>query len=118
MKVFIINLERSKDRKEYMQKQISILFEKNPTLKEKLEFIFFKAVDAKNKEHLEFQRHFPCWASWVFGRELSDGEKACYASHFKLWQECIRLNEAIMILEDDVEFSEEFIINGGGILRN
>lgn len=63
MKVFIINLERSKDRKEYMQKQISILFEKNPTLKEKLEFIFFKAVDAKNKEHLEFQRHFPCWAS-------------------------------------------------------
>lgn len=112
MKVFIINLERSKDRKEYMQKQISILFEKNPALKEKLEFIFFKAVDAKNKEHLEFQRHFPCWASWVFGRELSDGEKAVYASHFKLWQECIRFNEAIMILEDDVEFSEEFIING------
>lgn len=54
----------------------------------------------------------------MFGRELSDGEKAVYASHFKLWQECIRLNEAIMILEDDVEFSEEFIINGGGILRN
>lgn len=32
MKVFIINLERSKDRKEHMQKQISILFEKNPAL--------------------------------------------------------------------------------------
>lgn len=28
MKVFIINLERSLDRKEYMQKQIQKLFEK------------------------------------------------------------------------------------------
>lgn len=33
MKAFIINLERSLDRKEYMQKQIQKLFEKNPNLK-------------------------------------------------------------------------------------
>lgn len=46
MKAFIINLERSLDRKEYVQKQIQKLFEKNPNLKNKLEFIFFKAVDA------------------------------------------------------------------------
>lgn len=58
MKAFIINLERSLDRKEYMQKQIQKLFEKNPNLKNKLEFIFFKAVDAKNKEHLELNNIF------------------------------------------------------------
>lgn len=112
MKAFIINLERSLDRKEYMQKQIQKLFEKNPSLKNKLEFIFFKAVDAKNKEHLEFKQHFPWWASWVLGRELSDGEKACFASHYKLWQECVKLDESIIILEDDVEFSDEFLNNG------
>ncbi|HEB8421374.1 TPA: glycosyltransferase family 25 protein [Campylobacter coli] len=112
MKVFIINLERSLDRKEHMKKQIQKLFEKNPSLKNKLEFIFFKAIDAKNKEHLEFKDHFPWWASWVLGRELSDGEKACFASHYKLWQECVKLDEPIIILEDDVEFSDEFLNNG------
>ncbi|ECQ0769904.1 glycosyltransferase family 25 protein [Campylobacter coli] len=112
MKVFIINLERSLDRKEHMQRQIQKLFERNPRLENKLEFIFFKAVDAKNKEHLEFKQHFPWWASWVLGRELSDGEKACFASHYKLWQECVKLDEPIIILEDDVEFSDEFLNNG------
>lgn len=96
MKVFIINLERSLDRKEYMQKQIQKLFEKNPSLKNKL----------------EFKDRFPWWASWVLGRELSDGEKACFASHYKLWQECVKLDEPIIILEDDVEFSDEFLNNG------
>ncbi|EAK8664987.1 glycosyltransferase family 25 protein [Campylobacter jejuni] len=112
MKVFIINLERSLDRKEHIQKQIQKLFEKNLSLKNKLEFIFFKAIDAKNKEHLEFKDHFPWWGSWVLGRELSDGEKACFASHYKLWQECVKLDEPIIILEDDVEFSDEFLNNG------
>ncbi len=46
------------------------------------------------------------------GRELSDGEKACFASHYKLWQECIKLDKPIIILEDDVEFSDEFLNNG------
>lgn len=112
MKVFIINLERSLDRKKHMQKQIQKLFEKNLSLKNKLEFIFFKAIDAKNKEHLEFKDHFSWWGSWILGRELSDGEKACFASHYKLWQECVKLDEPIIILEDDVEFSDEFLNNG------
>lgn len=48
----------------------------------------------------------------MLGRELSDGEKACFASHYRLWQECVKLNEPIMILEDDVEFSDEFLNHG------
>lgn len=61
MKIFIINLERSVDRKKSMQKQIDTLFNENPALKEKLEFIFFKAIDARNDEHLEFKEHFSAW---------------------------------------------------------
>ncbi|HFP7488396.1 TPA: glycosyltransferase family 25 protein [Campylobacter jejuni] len=112
MKVFIINLERSLDRKEHMKKQIQKLFEKNPSLKNKLEFIFFKAIDAKNKEHLEFKDHFPWWGSWVYGKDLDLGNTACFVSHYKLWQECVKLDEPIIILEDDVEFSDEFLNNG------
>lgn len=45
VKVFIINLERSEDRKNFMQEQIQKLFTCNPNLKNRLEFEFFKAVD-------------------------------------------------------------------------
>lgn len=45
---------------------------------------------------------------YLLGRELSKGEKACFASHYKLWQECVRLNEPIIVLEDDVLFDENF----------
>lgn len=118
MKIFIINLKRSVERKEHMQEQIIKLFEQNPYLKEKLEFEFFEAVDAKNNEHLNFQKYFSSFGKWIFGRELSPSEKACFASHFLLWQKCVELNENIIILEDDVEFSEEFITNGGGCIES
>lgn len=114
MKVFILNLKRSKDRKEHMQRQIERLFQLNPALKEFLYFEFFEAVDAKNNEHLKFQKHFSPLGKYIFGRELSPGERAVFASHFLLWQKCIELNESVIILEDDIEFSDDFIANGGG----
>lgn len=40
---------------------------------------------------------------------MSESEKACFASHYLLWQECVRLNEKILILEDDIVFNKEFI---------
>ena len=38
--------------------------------------------------------------------ELFDisAEMGCFASHYLLWEKCVELDEAIMILEDDVEF--------------
>lgn len=47
----------------------------------------------------------------MFGRELSLGEKGCFASHYKLWQKCLELNEGIFIIEDDVEFTQAFNAN-------
>lgn len=44
----------------------------------------------------------------MFGRELSPGEKGCFASHYKLWQKCLEFNESIFVLEDDVEFTQAF----------
>lgn len=45
IKIFIINLERSKDRKKFMQEQIQKLFMCNPNLKNLLEFEFFRAME-------------------------------------------------------------------------
>ncbi|EFU2060077.1 glycosyltransferase family 25 protein [Campylobacter upsaliensis] len=106
MKIFIINLLRSTHRKKAMQKQISKLFSENSSLKDRLEFIFFEAVDGDGGE--EFAKFHPTWAKYLNGRKLSSGEKGCFASHYKLWQKCLELNESIFVLEDDVEFSKAF----------
>ncbi|MBT0832153.1 glycosyltransferase family 25 protein [Campylobacter lari] len=111
VKVFIINLERSKDRKNFMQEQIQKLFTYNPNLKNQLEFEFFKAIDGSKNEHLQFKSHFPWWCQFALGRELSDSEKSCFASHYSLWEKCQELNNPIIILEDDVIFSNEFLNN-------
>ncbi|EAK2502209.1 glycosyltransferase family 25 protein [Campylobacter upsaliensis] len=109
MKIFIINLLHSTHRKESMKEQISKLFSENLSLKDRLEFIFFEAVDGDGGE--EFAKFHPAWAKYLFGRELSPGEKGCFASHYKLWQKCLELNEGIFIIEDDVEFTQAFNAN-------
>ncbi|ELZ7776194.1 glycosyltransferase family 25 protein [Campylobacter upsaliensis] len=109
MKIFIINLLRSTHRKESMKEQISKLLSENLSLKDRLEFIFFEAVDGDGGE--EFAKFHPAWAKYLFGRELSPGEKGCFASHYKLWQKCLELNEGIFIIEDDVEFTQAFNAN-------
>ncbi|TNB55993.1 glycosyltransferase family 25 protein [Campylobacter helveticus] len=106
MKVFIINLKRSTQRKRAMEEQIAKLLNEEKTLRDKLEFIFFEAVDGDGGE--EFAKFHPAWAKYLNGRKLSPGEKGCFASHYKLWQKCLELNESIFVLEDDVEFTQAF----------
>lgn len=108
MKVFIINLERSKDRKENMLKEIDKL--KGDKDFQNYEFIFFKAIDSKSKEFAEFKKtHFNPYTCYMFhGRVINDNEIACYASHYALWSECIALNEPIAVLEDDVNIESNF----------
>lgn len=89
-----------------MREQISKLFSENPSLKDRLEFIFFEAVDGDGGE--KFAKFHPTWAKYLNGRELSSGKKGCFASHYQLWQKCIKLDEDIFVLEDDVEFSKAF----------
>lgn len=102
-KVFIISLKRCQERRQLMLEQT------NGLGRDGVEFIFFDAVDAKNAEHMSFAKHF----SHIFGRMykgriLKDGEKACFASHYSLWQKCLELGEPIFVLEDDVIIKENF----------
>jgi len=103
MKIFIINLERATERKNIMLSQIENLNTKE------YEFIFFEAIDAKKNQHLEFKNERQSFLTKIIGgRNLVDGEIACFASHFLLWQKCVELNEPIVVLEDDIEFLPEF----------
>ncbi|EAI2146471.1 glycosyltransferase family 25 protein [Campylobacter lari] len=94
-----------------MQEQIQKLFTCNPNLKDLLEFEFFKAIDGSKNEHLQFKSHFPWWCQLIRGVKLSTNEKACFASHYSLWIKCQELNSPIIILEDDIIFSDELLNN-------
>ena len=113
MKIFIINLKRSPDRKTKMITQLEKLSNS------KYEKFFFEAIDAKENQHLSFMQHFSYFTKYIKGRHLTDGEFACYTSHYCLWKKCIELNEPIIILEDDVGILTHFdevtdkIINSG-----
>jgi GR25 family glycosyltransferase involved in LPS biosynthesis len=37
------------------------------------------------------------------------GVKGCFHSHYRLWQECIKLDEPIMVFEDDVKLYRGYI---------
>ena len=110
MKIFVINLERSKDRKAHMQEKLSLL-EKDPLFKElDLSYSFFNAIDSKSESFKEYKAMFnPILCYLWHGRILIDNEIACYASHYSLWEECVRLDEPIIVLEDDIFFEEHFL---------
>lgn len=109
VKVFIINLKRSKDRYNAMHSRIATLLDMYPFLREVLEFEFFEAIDAKAKEHKRFEKHYNHHLCVLLrGKVLSEGELACFASHYTLWQKCAQEDKPCIILEDDVCFSEHF----------
>ncbi len=45
-----------------------------------------------------------------FGYDLTLGELGCLLSHRSLWEECVRRNQTLCILEDDVELSADFSV--------
>jgi glycosyl transferase family 25 len=99
MRVFVINLESSTDRREHMQRNLCRLG---------VEFTFFQGIDARRGEHLEVSRYDARTAIREFKRPLSPGEIGCFASHYLLWQQCIIEKEPVVIIEDDVLIADEF----------
>ncbi|ELR67905.1 Beta-1,4-galactosyltransferase [Photobacterium marinum] len=94
MKIFVVNLPSSVDRRECVEKSLSQLG---------VSFEIFEAVNGreglgKDLEHYPNDNH----RIWFRSRPLSPGERGCYASHFLLWRKCVELNEPIVVLEDDI----------------
>jgi glycosyl transferase, family 25 len=96
VKIWVINLKSRPDRLERIAKQLDQMG---------INWSRFEAIDGKKckKKHLDI--------SVTYGKigELSDGTRACSASHYKCWQEFISSNaEFGIFLEDDVRLSLDF----------
>ena len=94
-KIFIVNLRRSADRREHMERVLSPL---------PLEYEFIEAVDASMLTDEDLREIYNEEGRKKFTNiPLTKGEIACALSHIKIWKMMQRfdLKEAL-IMEDDV----------------
>lgn len=89
--IYIINLEKKKDRKRYMQQQLTKFNIKN--------FKFFKAIDGNKVDFTKLIYHkdqIP----------LSNGELGCTISHLKALEHWLKNSnsEYVIVCEDDLSF--------------
>ncbi len=100
MKIVVINLISSTDRRERIEANLAELG---------LAFEFFNGVDARRGEHLGISRYSEAAALRDFHRPLSGGEIGCFASHYLLWERCIEARKPFVIMEDDVVVDDGFV---------
>lgn len=94
IKVYVINLKRATERWDHIRKQLE-------PLSDCIEIRRFDAVDGRKEFHPLFEKYDDSASKRWKGSSLSKGQLGCFASHYLVWQECIKLNEPIIVLEDD-----------------
>jgi len=100
LKVFVINLATSSARRERVSARLNELG---------VEFELFEAVDGRKEPHPLFARYDDDLRVRYRRNALSNGELGCFSSHFLMWQHCVALNQPLIVMEDDVVISPEFI---------
>lgn len=101
-KVFIINLERSVDRRIKMQQQLAHY---------RLNYEFFTAIEGEclSDEMLSWYDDNLREKTRWFPRELKKNEIACAISHLLIYEKLIKENiKAAIILEDDAVINDDF----------
>ncbi|MGL2503188.1 glycosyltransferase family 25 protein [Helicobacter pylori] len=112
--VYIISLKESQRRLD-TEKLVS---ESNEKFKGRCVFQIFDAISPKHEDFEKFVQELydaqsmlkSDWfhSDWCCG-ELLPQEFGCYLSHYLLWKECVKLNQPVVILEDDVALESHFM---------
>jgi glycosyl transferase family 25 len=101
MKVAVINLVRSKDRRELIEANLARVG---------VTFELFAGIDACLGEHRGISRYNEAAARRDLCRPMAAGEIGCFASHYLLWQQCLAAREPFAIMEDDAVVDDEFVL--------
>lgn len=94
MNIYVISLERSKDRRD--------IFDSNNS--KYIKYTYHNAVDGKLLNLNDLDKQIFTKGSKLY----STGSVGCALSHLQLWDKCIELNESIIIMEDDAIVSHNF----------
>ncbi|CAJ99619.1 lipopolysaccharide biosynthesis protein [Helicobacter acinonychis] len=111
--VYIISLKESKRRLDTEK----LVLGSNEKFKGRCVFQIFEAISPKHQDFEKLVQELYDAPSLLqsdwFHSDISDGltlpELGCYLSHYLLWKECARLNQPVIILEDDVALESNFI---------
>jgi len=111
-KIFVINLERCKEKREKMIKKL-----------EGEEYEMTMAVDGKelNKDTLKALdvELLKQWKDPWSGRNITWGEVGCSLSHYNIYKYCVENNiENAVILEDDIDIPEKLSNSLDNIIDN
>ncbi len=102
MKIFVINLKRSVERRERI---------KNTLQQANIDFEFIDAVDSSTPNFLYSNRRNTYLSRKKFGYTLVDNELACFSSHHLAWEKCLELKVPILVLEDNCNLLPNFYKN-------
>lgn len=73
-----------------------------------IKFEFFDAIDGSKANFLNSDKVDNAITYARKGYHLKNSEVACFASHYELWKSCVALNQPLIILEDNVDISDDF----------
>nr|ABV45552.1 jhp0563-like glycosyltransferase [Helicobacter pylori] len=112
--VYIISLKESQRRLDTEK----LVLESNEKFKGRCVFQIFDAISPKHEDFEKFIQELydaqsmlkSDWfhSDWCCG-ELLPQEFGCYLSHYLLWKECVKTNQPVVILEDDVALKSNFM---------
>ncbi|MFB1284822.1 glycosyltransferase family 25 protein [Helicobacter pylori] len=112
--VYIISLKESQRRLDTEK----LVLESNEKFKGRCVFQIFDAISPKHQDFEKFVQELYDSSSmlksdWFHSdycyQELLPQEFGCYLSHYLLWKECVKLNQPVVILEDDVALESNFM---------
>ncbi len=112
--VYIISLKESQRRLDTEK----LVLESNEKFKGRCVFQIFDAISPKHEDFEKFVQELYdssnlLKSDWFHSdycyQELLPQEFGCYLSHYFLWKECVKTNQPIIILEDDVTLESNFM---------
>ncbi|WRE28364.1 glycosyltransferase family 25 protein [Helicobacter pylori] len=114
IQVYIISLKESQRRLDTEK----LVLESNEKFKGRCVFQIFDAISPKHEDFEKFVQELydaqsMLKSDWFHSdycyQELLPREFGCYLSHYLLWKECVKTNQPIIILEDDVALESNFM---------
>ncbi len=114
IQVYIISLKESQRRLDTEK----LVLESNEKFKGCCVFQIFDAISPKHQDFEKFVQELydaqsMLKSDWFHSdycyQELLPQEFGCYLSHYLLWKECVKTNQPVLILEDDVVLESNFM---------
>ncbi|WP_188348613.1 glycosyltransferase family 25 protein [Helicobacter pylori] len=114
IQVYIISLKESQRRLDTEK----LVLESNEKFKGRCVFQIFDAISPKHEDFEKFVQELydaqsMLKSDWFHSdycyQELLPQELGCYLSHYLLWKECVKTDQPVVILEDDVALEPNFM---------